>query len=143
MPRLTTAGFNWSIEGKQITLFNLTGFPMVNGNWVLPLLRNSTARFESPPLSILKVLEDLIRDNILVGNDGSIDAFGISTVAGLRLALEGILTKKVLARGEEVPGDSITVTLFILGRQRNVIIWSPDKELPEGIATYTAVGQRV
>ena len=142
MPRLAPADLNWSLEGQQITLFNLTGFPMVNGNWVLPLLRNSTARFESPPLSILKVLEDLVRQDIQDGHDDSIDAFGISTVAGLRLGLEGILTKTVLAAGEE-SSDSVTVTLFIMGRSRKVIIWSPDKELPEGIATYTAAGQTV
>lgn len=140
MPRF--AGLNWSLEGQQITLFNLTGFPMVNGSWVLPLLKDSTARYESPRLSILKVLEDLIRQDIRDGHDDSIDAFGISTIAGLRLALEGILTRTVLSAGEESP-DSITVTLFILGRPRKVIIWSPDKELPEGIATYTAVGQSV
>ncbi len=140
MTSLATTGLNWSVEGQRITLFNLYGEQWVNGNWILPSCKGTTARYESPPLSILKVLEDLIRQSIESGKGDNIGIFGISTVAGLRLALEGILTERSLATGDE-SSDSITVRLFIQGRYRKVIIWSPDKHLPEGIETYTSAGQ--
>ena len=138
MTGLITHGLNWSVKGRRITIFEHSAIKMASGEYDIPLFNGSTARHASPPHSILKVLEDLIRQNIAACKCDRIDGFGISPIAGLRLFLEGILTKEMLATSIDSP-DCITVILEISGSFRKITIWSPRKELPQGIEIYDAV----
>lgn len=142
MTGLITHGLNWSVKGRRITIFEHTAVEMASGEWDIPLFNGSTTRVASPPHSVLNVLEDLILQDIAAGKCDRIDGFGISTIAGLRLFLEGVVTKQDLTAGIESP-DSITVILEISGGFRKVIIWSPDRELPQGIEVYDAVAMPV
>lgn len=113
---------------------------LARGTWAVP--SGLGIGIEVDPSPIFSEIVEIIEADTAAGNEDKIDHVGLTTLGGLQLALEGVLTKEILVAGEE-SADSIVVTVEFLGKPRKVVICSPDKDLPYGVATYDADGQVV
>lgn len=125
------SGVNWSVEGDVFTIFGKRGW--VSGkNWVLPVDFMGGIPAEVDPAPIKKDIEKVIAADVRNGDGEKIAYVGVGPFQGLLLALEGVITVRMLRAATETP-DRVIMDARLGHAQRKLVIL---KDAKYTMATY-------
>lgn len=114
------SGVNWSIEGDAFTIFGQCGW--IDGRkWRVPADVLGGVNAPIDPAPIKKDIEAIIAGDIRDGNGDKIAYVGVGPFQGLLLALEGVITTRMLQTATEAP-DRIIMDVRLSGAQRKLVV---------------------
>ena len=114
------SGVNWSVEGDVFTIFGQCGW--VDGRkWRVSADFLGGANVPVDPAPIKKDIEAIIAGDIRDGNGDKIAYVGVGPFQGLLLALEGVITLRMLRAATEAP-DRIIMDARLGGALRKLVV---------------------